>query len=194
MNAFLEWMSPTRWIILSVLALCLITTVVGYGEWRANAAREAEHNAMQVKLDALEKAVLENKVKAANELAAKANEVLELERRVNEAESKLEITYEKRRMDSKAASVALDAAAARHGGQLRDPNAAGCRGGGDSPEVKTASSADSGATDTAGTGGLLSVQLSDLLRGKLRRADEINDAYAICRADAIMLREQFNDP
>ncbi|MDP3652409.1 MAG: hypothetical protein Q8R67_12075 [Rhodoferax sp.] len=74
-------------------------------------------------------------------------------------------------------------------GRLRDPHAgAGCGGG-----SSGAPGADPGApgdrpADPAETGGLLSAELSGLLRERLREADDINAAYASCRADAYTLR------
>jgi hypothetical protein len=183
MDKILEWMSPTRWAILLCLVLALLSAFLGYGEWRASSARTAEHDRMQVAIDQL-------KIKAAGELAAETRAVLSLERKLAQAEAKEQADYEKRRMDSRAASMALDRAAADHGGMFVDPHGRGC--GRESPEGKTAGGAASGAVDPPRAGGELSVQLSDLLRARLRRADEINDAYALCRADAMKVRELFN--
>ncbi len=74
-------------------------------------------------------------------------------------------------------------------GRLRDPNATGCGGGGGSTQATTASAAGAGAADAALPGGLLSAELSGLLRERLEQADRINDAYASCRALMVQERE-----
>lgn len=60
-------------------------------------------------------------------------------------------------------------------GRLRDPNAVNSCPGTDSGN-------GSGAGDGAEAGGLLSVQLSNLLEEKLQEADDINVAYISCRS------------
>jgi len=77
-------------------------------------------------------------------------------------------------------------------GRLRDPNATGCRPSGPpttSPDPARASAGDGDGTQTDG---LLSVQLSELLRARLLEADTINAAYASCRADTRELRRILN--
>lgn len=72
-------------------------------------------------------------------------------------------------------------------GRLRDPNAPGCGGRSDSPAPTNASAASAGATDATLPGGLLSAELSGLLFERLQQADQINAAYASCRAVAVKL-------
>lgn len=183
--SILEWFTPTRWIILLALLASLMAAVLGYGEVRYNAGVKAQKQTDQLAVDKL-------KTEAAETLGAQTRKVLALERALADAKAQLEIDYEKRRMDSKAASVVLDAAAARNGGRLFDPHAGGCRSSGGGTESAPAASAGGGEGAGAQAGGLLSVQLSDLLRGRLQEADAVNDAYAICRADSIMLRQKVN--
>lgn len=73
-------------------------------------------------------------------------------------------------------------------GRLRDPNAARC--GGSSATGGSASTASPGnsAGDAAQDAGLLSDDLSGLLRTVTREADAINLAYIASRADADQLR------
>jgi len=73
-------------------------------------------------------------------------------------------------------------AAADPAGRLRDPHAPGCGGGGGGTASTTDSPAGDRAADPAQTGGLLSSELSGLLRDRLTEADQINLAYASCRA------------
>jgi hypothetical protein len=72
--------------------------------------------------------------------------------------------------------------------RLRDPYATGCRLSGGSAQGATAASPGAGAADAAEGSGLLSKQLTALLFELARSADEINIAYASCRADAMNLR------
>lgn len=75
-------------------------------------------------------------------------------------------------------------------GRLRDPNAspARCGSGGASPGPQSAIGASTGADDTTEAPGLLSADLSGLLRTLTREADELNNAYITSRADAAQLR------
>lgn len=79
--------------------------------------------------------------------------------------------------------------AADSAGRLRDPNAPGCGGSGSGTAPTDASAAGAGAADPALPGGLLSAELSGLLRERMEQADRINDAYASCRAVAVKLTE-----
>lgn len=76
-------------------------------------------------------------------------------------------------------------------GRLRDPNAtpARCGGGGSSTAGEAAASAGPGASDGAEAGGLLSAQLTGLLQRLTHEADELNNAYISCRADAFNVRK-----
>lgn len=73
-------------------------------------------------------------------------------------------------------------------GRLRDPNATQCGGGGGSPPGDPATSTAAGPTDGTEACGPLSEPLTELLRRLTRDADDINAAYASCRADAYTLR------
>lgn len=74
--------------------------------------------------------------------------------------------------------------------RLRDPHAAssGCGPGGGGPAAPVAAAAADRAADGAQAPGLLSAELTELLRGQAREADTINLAYAACRADGQALR------
>lgn len=73
-------------------------------------------------------------------------------------------------------------------GRLHDPHAPGCGTGGSSPPSEAAPAAGGSSADPAVTGGLLSAELGGLLQRLTREADEINVAYASCRADAYAVR------
>ena len=75
-------------------------------------------------------------------------------------------------------------------GRLRDPNAARCGSGGDKPQDDASTTARDSSDNPTEAGGLLSAQLSGLLQRLAREADDINVAYASCRADAYTVRAQ----
>ncbi|MGV0960097.1 MAG: hypothetical protein ACOYB1_09700 [Limnohabitans sp.] len=75
-------------------------------------------------------------------------------------------------------------------GRLRDPNAARCGSGGDRPQGDVSTTASDSSDNPTEAGGLLSAQLSGLLQRLAREADDINVAYASCRADAYTVRAQ----
>lgn len=72
-----------------------------------------------------------------------------------------------------------------HVARLRDPNAG--RGQNNSPS--TPSSNGSGQENTTEASGLLSTELTGLLQRLTSEADEINNAYISCRADAYNVRK-----
>lgn len=78
--------------------------------------------------------------------------------------------------------------------RLRDPNAPRCWPGSGSTPGAAASAPRDRAADPAEAGGLLSVQLSELLGRVLREADDINVAYSSCRADVYTVREAQPKP
>lgn len=74
-------------------------------------------------------------------------------------------------------------------GRLRDPHAtAGCRSGGGGTTGAAVSTAIDRPENTTEAGGLLSAELSGLLQRLTQEADDINVAYASCRADAYTVR------
>lgn len=73
-------------------------------------------------------------------------------------------------------------------GRLRDPNAARCGPGSGRPQDDPPAAPGGRPGDPAEAGGLLSAQLSGLLQRLTREADDINVAYASCRADAYAVR------
>ena len=79
---------------------------------------------------------------------------------------------------------------ARIDGRLRDPNASGQ--GSASACTDAASRSATGEPNAADAAGLLSEPLTDLLLDSARQADNINAAYARCRADARELRQAYD--
>lgn len=75
-------------------------------------------------------------------------------------------------------------------GRLRDANAHGCGRGSSGPAGEAATATGGGATDPAEAGGLLSAELTGLLQRLTTEADEINVAYASCRADTYAVRSE----
>lgn len=73
-------------------------------------------------------------------------------------------------------------------GRLRDPHATGCGAGGGGATSAATPAAGDRAGDPTQTSGILSVELSGLLQRLTREADDINAAYASCRADAYAVR------
>lgn len=71
---------------------------------------------------------------------------------------------------------------------LRDPNATACGGG--TPSA-AGPAAPGGGAHAAEASGVLSAELEGLLLRLAGEADDINIAYASCRADAVTLREKL---
>jgi hypothetical protein len=124
---------------------------------------------------------------AANTLADQVSKTRAAEQALHAAKHNQEI-QDAKHIQTIAAYADRLRAAAGPAGRLRDPHAPQCGGSGDRPPGDPAPAAAAGATNRAEAGGLLSAELSELLRRLAREADEINAAYASCRADAVTVR------
>lgn len=83
---------------------------------------------------------------------------------------------------------------AGNAGRLRDPNAHGCGGSSGSPQSEAVTGSSDRPGDGAEAGGLLSEPLTQFLFEQAASADELNNAYISCRADAMKIRSQdFQD-
>lgn len=80
--------------------------------------------------------------------------------------------------------------AAGPAGRLRDPHATGCGAGSSGTQGEAPSAPGDRPADSSQTGGLLSADLTGLLQRLTREADDVNAAYASCRADAYTVRSQ----
>lgn len=127
---------------------------------------------------------------AAATLADQVNKTRSAEQALIDAKNKQDLKDATHSQTLADLSVRLRRAADRAGtaGGLRDPNAAQCGRGGGAPPPGPATAASPGAADPAEAGGLLSEQLAGLLQQLTREADDINAAYASCRADAYTVR------
>lgn len=124
---------------------------------------------------------------AAAQLAEEVNKTRAAEQALNEAKNNQELKDATHTQTIASLSDRLRRAAGP-AGRLRDPNAAPCGRSGGGPEGGPTATANAGAADHAEAGGLLSEQLSELLQRLAREADDINVAYASCRADAFTVR------
>jgi len=141
-----------------------------------------------------DKALTEQRDKAAAALAQATDQVRAVERALQDSRNQLEIT------DAKHQATIADLSrrvrvAAGPAGRLRDPHAsAECGRSGDDPPATVAAPADDRAADRADAGGLLSEPLTRLLSELTEQADRINAAYASCRADAVAVRVACSAP
>lgn len=184
----LDWFNPTRWLILGGIVLALGAGVLGYGEWRASNATEAADQRWEA-------AVSKLKADAATQLGAETRKTLEAERKLTAALAAQENTDADNAQTVAALREDLRRKSRAAGGPgLRDPFAAGCGGGGgDAGGPVTANAVDRGE-DPALPGRLLSPELEGLLIDRLTRADQINVAYASCRADSQAVRAKPAPP
>ena len=135
---------------------------------------------------------------AAAALAKETERVLLIEQALHQSKNNQDLKDDQNRQTIAGLSARLRALAGPAGSapsavRLRDPNfqaAAQCRGGGDRPPGDPATATAAGPTDRAEAGGLLSEPLAELLQRLTREADDINAAYASCRADAYTVRAQ----
>lgn len=133
-------------------------------------------------------AINKQKAEAATTLATETNKALQAER----ALSHLKNLQELQDADHQKTVAGLSARLrdlAGPAGRLRDPNAAGCGGGGSGAPGEAAPTPGGRPADPAEAGGLLSADLSGLLQRIQLEADVVNNAYTSCRADAFAVRE-----
>jgi hypothetical protein len=165
-------------VLLSVLALG--AAFFGYGHYR-----DAE--GVRVTTSTFEASISRQKAEAATTLASETDKALQAER----ALSHLKNLQELQDADHQKTVAGLSARLrdlAGSAGRLRDPNAAGCRPGGSGSPYQLAAAPCAGSDNAAEAGGLLSGRLTELLQRLTSEADDINDAYASCRADAFTVR------
>lgn len=150
-----------------------------------------QRDAARSKYLELKTAVAEQKAEASTQLAAAGARILETERELADARAEQEIKSAKDQKTVVALRGQLrDMSRAGGGPGLRDPHGeagGGVCSGGASGEV--AAGADDRAVDGAKAGGILSKSLENLLLQIVSEADEINLAYAACRADSLRVRE-----
>lgn len=157
--------------------------VAGYLAWASHQRAIGEARATARYNQAIEK----QQKKAAQKLATATTQVLAAEQALQGLKNKQEVQDAQNQKERERLADRLRALA-DSAGRLRDPHAGhGERGGGaDGADPATAGTR---ADHAAKADGLLSAELSGLLQRLSREADEINDAYASCRADALAVRE-----
>lgn len=171
----------------AIAALALVALFITYGEWRVTVEVGRANDRHAAAIEKL-------KGEAAKELAAQVTYTMGVERDLREAHDRNRKESEEHDRTVDALEKRLITVAARSGGRLRDPNAEGCgRSGGGAAAPAAAAAADRGE-GAAQAGGLLSLQLSDLLRARLREADDVNNAYAACRVEVVNLRSKLSPP
>lgn len=181
MGDLLAWFNPTRWILLGLLVLAL---GLGYVAW-ADHQQEIGEQRATTRYNA---AIAKQKDEARQLLAAEAAKTRAAERALRDFKDQRELEDGQNKVTVADLERRLRVAAGP-GQRLRDPNAAGCGRGGGGPESAAAAGASDRAADAAEAGGLLSAQLTGLLQRLTREADDINLAYASCRADALSVRQ-----
>lgn len=151
----------------------------------ANCATHARLESAQTTISTYKRDLNAQKDKAAETLATETAKKQAAEKVLAAFKSQQEITdaTRKKTISNLEGRLASLAGADR---RLRDPNGSvGCRSSGGGTPGEAAAPAENRDGDGAEAGGLLSVQLSDLLRERLREADAINAAYASCRGIAV---------
>lgn len=165
---------------LAMYAYVAIAIGIGYSYW-AHHERNIGAAPYKAQIKALSDAIEKQKESAAALLKSEQNKTASIEARLNQALQQQE--HKDAINDAIVSDLTKRLAAAR----LRDP---GARSGSGGPASATAASAPSGAADNPSATGLLSAEATGFLRDFAREADEVNAAYASCRADSFNIREQ----
>lgn len=174
--------STTNKVLIGVVLAGVVMAGLGYAGYRIDRRATAiESGKWELKVAGI-------KLQAAGELKVarderdlaqgKLNTALAAQERADDANKEIVAGFE----------VKLRAARALSAGRMRDPNATGCRSGGQDPGGQGASGPVSGGSNASEASGLLSAELTGLLDKLTGEADDINVAYASCRADAFTIR------
>lgn len=165
------------WLYLAVL-LAAGWAVTGYRLHAVNAELDKAKAVIAGNADALRT----QKQTASALLEAETARVTALQAQLNEARDRQERTDGQNQITVDNLSRKL-----RDAGRLRDPNAkpAQCGGSSGSTAGKAGGSPAAGAANPAEADGVLSVEFDQLLKRLTREADEINNAYASCRASLL---------
>ncbi|MDH6185470.1 hypothetical protein [Polaromonas sp. CG_23.6] len=177
----MSWFSPTRWLVLGVSIVGLVLAAL----WLDTARQQIGYD----------RATAEWVVKVDRQ-KAESQRVLDIETAKSDAVTQAlnDFKISQELQDAKNQTTVADLqgrlrAAAGAAGRLRDPNAAGCGGGGTGAQGADPTGTGDRAGDNAEAGGLLSRELTEFLLSQTASADKINIAYASCRADAIHIRD-----
>ncbi len=168
-------------IALLVAIIALAGAFFGYGHHQFG-------KGVQITTDRYETALAKQKAEAATMLAGETAKTRATEQALQAFKNTQELN------DANHQKIVADLSdrlrrAAGPAMRLRDPNATpGCWAGGGSAPSQTTSPTDTGPADGTQTAGLLSAELTGLLSKLTREADDINDAYASCKADSIAVR------
>lgn len=176
-------MSAQVKIIAALVAIiALAAAMLGYGHYQYG-------KGVQHTTDRYERAIKTQEAEAATKLADETEKTRLLEHALQAARNNQELKDANHRKTVSDLTSSLRRAAG-FGLRLRDPNAtpAGCWPSGSGTQGPTSAAAGGRPADGAEAGGLLSAELTGLLQRLQREADDINVAYASCRADAYAVR------
>lgn len=166
-----------------VYALLLTVLGFGYGPWAAHQQGMGEARVTT----SYNAAINQQKATAGQLLATETQKAATATKALHDSQAQREIDDAKNA--STVAALAVRLRAVGVAGRLRDPNAAGCGGSGGGAQGADPARAGGGAADTAEAGGLFSAGATELFQRLTSEADNINIAYASCRADALNVRE-----
>lgn len=159
-----------------LVVLAMLAGVLGYGHTRYNAGLKQQ-------------SLVDDNVIKAMKLQADATLLAETAK-VTKAEQFLQTFKDNQEIQDATHAKTVDSLTdkLRTIGRLRDPNQTGCGAGSGGTKGQTPASSGGGSIDNSQTGGLLSAGITELLERLTRESDQINVAYASCRADAFNLR------
>lgn len=191
MTAFIKVILGLPWWAYVMAAMLAGWLYTGY---RLGAVKD-ERNEAEKLYAALVLDVEKQKTTAATTLSKETQKVADAQAELTTLRAEQETKDYQNAKDRSELEGKLRAATAANGGRLRDPNAtpAQCRSSGGSANAQSPAPANGGAANPAETDGVLSTQLTGLLRKLTLEADEINDAYIACKPDGEALRKKLRE-
>ena len=164
----------TKIIAALIGLLALVAVTLGYGHYQYG-------NGVKATKLVYESALSKQREQAAQKYAQALLDLAAATKELNDFRNTQELKDATNQRSNRNLAVLLRAASG-DAVRLRDPNQTGCGLSRDSATGTAPAAPSNRADDTAQAGGLLSVQLSELLRQRIFEADEINTAYMSCYA------------
>lgn len=171
------------WAIALTIALA-----VGLGEREMKQHYKAEAVEQAANVMALSRAIKTQKSEAAAMLRTLNASVLAQQKTVDAAHAAQEQQDAKNVQVVAGLQQGLHDALATRGNRLCNPAPTGRGSGGGGAAGQVAANASTGAADPAQASGLLSTDAQGLLGRLMKEADDVNNAYASCKADGVTVR------
>ncbi|MGJ7529871.1 hypothetical protein [Variovorax sp. GB1P17] len=166
-----------------------VTLVAAFGEREVGQHYKADAIVQKANVTALSSAIKTQKDEAAATLRTLNASVLAQQKTIDAAHAAQEQKDAANVQVVAGLQQGLHDALTSRGGRMCNPAAAGRGSGSGGAAGQATSSVEAGAADRPQAGGVLSADAQGLLGRLMKEADDVNNAYASCKADASVVRD-----